>query len=366
MDLYQLLGYGQLYILAVSVVIMLVCLWLVRIIYLKYYPNMKKNKNIWSYALIGVMRMPLNLLIVSAWLYYTLEYTLLFTYKAIPRYLVELNFAEVKNVLFVLWIVWVILRYLSAVDKKILRLRSKGDLKYDVNYIHVLCKVFKLLTVILGGLSILSILSIPLYHVAAIGGVGTLAIGLAGQSMLKNVFGGFYILIDVPFKVGDWVKSPDRDVEGIVEFIGWRITRIRTLDKRLRYVPNSIFDSISIENVTLMTHRRINEVIGLRYADADKLHLIIPEIEMVLKTYSEIDQQQQTYVRFVEFAGSSLNILVYGFSKTLTRKDFLKFKQDLYFKMIEIVHKHGADFAFPTTTIDFAEQLDVKGLPIKS
>ena len=102
------------------------------------------------------------------------------------------------------------------------------------------------------------------------GGVGGLIVGLAAKDLLSNFFGGMMIYFDRPFKVGDWIRSPDRQIEGTVERIGWRMTIIRTFDKRPLYVPNSVFSSIVVENPSRMLNRRINETFGLRYQDADK------------------------------------------------------------------------------------------------
>ncbi len=91
------------------------------------------------------------------------------------------------------------------------------------------------------------------------------------------------IYFDRPFKVGDWIRSPDRQIEGTVERIGWRMTSIRTFDKRPLYVPNSVFSNIVVENPSRMLNRRIFETIGLRYDDADKVPVIIDEVREMLK-----------------------------------------------------------------------------------
>jgi MscS family membrane protein len=103
--------------------------------------------------------------------------------------------------------------------------------------------------------------------VLAFGGIGGIAVGFAAKDLLANFFGGLMIYLDRPFSVGDWIRSPDRSIEGTVEKIGWRLTSIRTFDKRPLYIPNSMFANISVENPSRMTHRRIYETIGVRYED---------------------------------------------------------------------------------------------------
>src|SRR5262249_10650004 len=141
---------------------------------------------------------------------------------------------------------------------------------------------------------------------------------------LANFFGGLMIHFDRPFNLRDEIRSPDRNIEGIVEYIGWRLCQIRTPDKRVLYIPNSVFSTISIENVSRMLNRRINTAIGLRYEDANKLPNIISEVKTMLQRHPEIDQSNKILVNFNQFAPSSLNFQVIAFTKTT---DFFKFQE---------------------------------------
>lgn len=185
----------------------------------------------------------------------------------------------------------------------------------------------------------------------AFGGLGGIAIGLAGQNILSNFFSGVMLYFDRPFNIGDWVRSPDRKIEGVVAEIGWRITKIITFDNRPLYVPNSLLTSISVENPSRMTNRRISTTLGLRYEDADKLGVIVDDIRTMLRQNDKIDQTQDLLVYFSAFADSSLNIMVYCFTKTTAWAPWLEAQQEVYLKLIEIVHGHGADFAFPSQTL---------------
>lgn len=185
----------------------------------------------------------------------------------------------------------------------------------------------------------------------AFGGIGGIAIGMAGKDILSNFFSGVMLYFDRPFNIGDWVSSPDRQIEGTVVEVGWRLTKIMTFDHRPLYVPNAAFSSISVENPGRMTNRRIKTEIGLRYEDADKIGVIVNDIRTMLEQDIKIDQNQTLLVYFNEFADSSLNIMIYCFTKTTKWAEWLAAQQDVYLKMIEIVHKHGADFAFPSQTI---------------
>ena len=106
--------------------------------------------------------------------------------------------------------------------------------------------------------------------------------GFAAKDLLANFFGGMMIYMDRPFSVGEWIRSPDKEIEGTVEDIGWRLTRIRTFDKRPLYIPNSVFANISVENPSRMTSRRIYETVGIRYDDIDKMDLIVAQVKGML------------------------------------------------------------------------------------
>ena len=159
------------------------------------------------------------------------------------------------------------------------------------------------------------------------------------------------LYFDRPFNIGDWVSSPDRNIEGTVVEIGWRITKIITFDHRPLYIPNSVFSSISVENPGRMTNRRIKTEIGLRYEDADKIGAIVDEIRTMLKQDENIDTGQTLLVYFDAFADSSLNIMVYCFTKTTVWAEWLAAQQAVYLKIIDIVKRHNADFAFPSQTL---------------
>ncbi|HCH50556.1 MAG TPA: mechanosensitive ion channel family protein [Proteus sp.] len=183
------------------------------------------------------------------------------------------------------------------------------------------------------------------------GGLGGIAIGMASKDVMSNLFSGVMLYFDRPFNIGDWVRSPDRNIEGTVVEIGWRITKIITFDHRPLYIPNSVFSSISVENPGRMTNRRIETEIGLRYEDSDKIGVIVEDIRNMLMQNEKIDTQQTILVYFNQFADSSLNIMVYCFTKTTVWGEWLAAQQEVYLKMIDIVHKHGADFAFPSQTV---------------
>ena len=192
----------------------------------------------------------------------------------------------------------------------------------------------------------------------AFGGIGGLAVGFAAKDLLANFFGGLMIYLDRPFAVGDWVRSPDREIEGTVEDIGWRLTRIRTFDKRPLYIPNSIFNNISVENPSRMTNRRIYETLGIRYDDIKVMGDIVKDVKGMLRNHAEIDATQTLIVNFNSFSDSSIDFFVYTFTKTTNWVRFHEIKQDVLLAIAEIIDQHGAEAAFPTSTVHLLDDTD--------
>ena len=187
--------------------------------------------------------------------------------------------------------------------------------------------------------------------VLAFGGVGGIAVGFAAKDLLANFFGGLMIYLDRPFSVGDWVRSPDKEIEGTVEDIGWRQTRIRTFSKRPIYVPNSIFMNIVVENPSRMSHRRIFETIGVRYNDINQISAIVNDVKAMLKNHSEIDQKQTMIVNLNQFNESSVDFFVYTFTNTTNWIKYHEVKQDVLLKISDIIESHNSSIAYPTRVL---------------
>ncbi len=191
----------------------------------------------------------------------------------------------------------------------------------------------------------------------AFGGIGGIAVGFAAKDLLANFFGGLMIYLDRPFSVGDWVRSPDKEIEGTVEDVGWRLTRIRTFDKRPLYIPNSAFASISVENPSRMSNRRIYETVGIRYADIKSMAAIVEQVTIMLREHPEIDTQQTMIVNFNKFSESSLDFFIYTFTKTTDWIKYHGIKQDVLLRLATIIEANQAEIAFPTSTLHIEKQI---------
>ena len=255
---------------------------------------------------------------------------------------------------------WFLIRLIREGEEAIIAKYQDTGEAYDRTTMDAVAKLLRLTVTVIATLVLLQTLGVSVAGVLAFGGIGGLAIGFAAKDLLANFFGGLMLYLDRPFAVGDWVRSPDREIEGDVEHIGWRLTRIRTFDKRPLYVPNALFTTIAVENPSRMLNRRIYETIGIRYDDANKMEPIVHAVEQMLRSHPEIDTSRILMVNFNAFAPSSLDFFVYTFTKTTDWAHYHQVKQDVLLKILEIIESHGAQAAFPTSTIHVPEGLAVQ------
>lgn len=179
-------------------------------------------------------------------------------------------------------------------------------------------------------------------------GIGGLAIALAAQESLANLLGSFTIFLDKPFTVGDIIDF--NGITGTVEKVGFRSTRIRTLDKSYVTVPNKSLVGAPLNNITESTHRRARFFIGVLYSTPpETLKTIMEEIRQVLLHHENTNDEP--LVRFFEYGDSSLNVLVTYLVNTNDYNEYCKVREEINFKIYEIVLRNGSDFAFPTRTV---------------
>lgn len=320
-------------------------------------PRLARSNRVWDHSLLKALDRPLTLFI---WVI-ALSIVLPLVFHRIGIFKVDAEVLNrIRSIAIVLTLFWTAMRYIKLAEIRYETKISVGQKKRDKTTVRALAQLFRISVIIITSLIILQSLHVNVTSLLAFGGVGGIAIGFAAKDTIANFLGGLMIYWDRPFSEGDWIRSPDRDIEGTVENIGWRLTRIRTLDKRPLYVPNGLFSTISIENPSRMTHRRIKTTIGIRYEDVSKLKSILRDTEQMLRHHEGIDTDQTTLVNFTEFADSSLNFLVYGFTKAIDSSQFYQVQQDVLLKIIEIITQHGAECAFPSRSLYFPQTLPVQ------
>ncbi|HKK55490.1 mechanosensitive ion channel family protein [Marinobacter sp.] len=308
----------------------------------------QRTGNLWDDALLHAARKPIVAFVWLQGVYWAAEVAHRFSQAEIFK----VN-DTVLQLGFVWILVWTILRLIKE-GEGILSSPTKMTTPMDYTTVTAVSKLARAVVIITAALIAMQSLGYSISGALAFGGVGGIAVGFAAKDLLANFFGGFIIHLDRPFKVGDWVRSPDRNIEGTVEHIGWRLTTVRTFDKRPLYVPNSVFTTIAVENPSRMFNRRIYENIGIRYADVSQMATIVADIKDMLENHEEIDANQTLIVNFETFSASSLDIMVYTFTKTINWVNFHEVKQDVLLKISQIIEDHGAEVAFPTRTLHLA------------
>jgi MscS family membrane protein len=258
---------------------------------------------------------------------------------------------DLRDVALITCAAWFVLRFIGQVGRNIIAARTTREIEVDHTTIDALVKLARLVTLVVVTLMIVQTLGFQVGGLLALGGVGGIAVGFAAKDILANFFGGLTIYLDRPFSVGEWIRSPDKSIEGTVEYISWRHTRVRAFNKNPIYVPNSVFTSIVVENPSRMSHRRIKETIGLRYDDFDVVAPIVADIKAMLQDHPDIDETQTLIVNFNQFGASSLDLLIYTFTKTTVWITYHEVKQDVLLQIGQIIAKHGAEIAFPTQTL---------------
>jgi MscS family membrane protein len=266
-----------------------------------------------------------------------------------------------RNVGVILTLMWFAVRFTRGYEQRYIDVRTQRGEEVDLTLVQGVGKLLRAAIFVTTALIILQTMGINIAGLLAFGGVGGIAVGLAARDLLANVFGGLTIYTDRPFAVGDWIRSPDREIEGTVEEIGWRRTVIRTFDKRLLYVPNAVFSTISVENPSRMTHRRIKETIGVRYDDVARVPAILEDVRKYLDENPEIDQSQTLMVNLNEFGASSVNFFIYTFTRTTVWTEYHVVKEKVMLAISDIVERHGAEIAFPTTTIHVPDSIHLAG-----
>tara|TARA_R110001592_G_scaffold138511_6_gene357817 strand:- start:31022 stop:32164 length:1143 start_codon:yes stop_codon:yes gene_type:complete len=328
---------------------------LVGLIFTQIERQFNKTNNLWDDTVLHAARGPVMLaiwLLGISWLAYSIqrqhgsEISSLFFY------------AQRTTVIFCLS--WFLIRFITGVEQIVIS-EEKMKEPMDETTVFAVGKLLKATCVVIAVLVVLQSTGYSISGVLAFGGVGGLAVGFAAKDLLANFFGGLMVYLDRPFKVGDWIRSPDKDIEGTVVKVGWRLTTITTFDKRPLYVPNSFFTTISVQNPSRMSHRRIFETMGVRYCDANQLPAIIEQVKAMLMDHPEIDNTQTMIVNFTSFGQSSLDFFIYTFTKTVDWIKYQEVKQDVLLKVLGIIDAQEAEVAFPTSTLHFADALRLSG-----
>lgn len=250
---------------------------------------------------------------------------------------------------FALLFIWFGMRLIDKLSDLWMEKAKLTETKLDEQFIPVVRSSSKVFFVIIGAVLFLQNLGYSVTSLIAGLGLGGAAVALASKDTLSNLFGSLVIFIDRPFHIGDWIEMGE--VEGTVEEVGLRTTRIRTFANSLVTMPNSLLTTTAINNWSRMKKRRIKTSIGLTYdSPPEKMEQAVEMIRDIIRNDPKI-KDDFFLVNFDNFGPYSLDILIYCFTVTTNWAEFLQAKQELYVKIMKGIHELGLKFAFPTQSL---------------
>lgn len=308
-------------------------------------PLTEKTATEYDDQLVNGLKKPLELLVLTAGLFVAFSILQLPTE---PYNLKQLTNSALK-VLVTFCGGWALFNMIDLLDSWLEHWAKETESVLDKQLLPFVRKTLKTFIVVMALIMVIQNLGYSISGLLASLGIGGLAVALASRDALSNIFGSMMIILDRPFKIGDWVKAGD--MEGTIEEIGFRSTRIRTFTKSLITVPNNLIANLPIDNFSRMPQRRIKLTIGVTYdTTSAQMTAAVEQIRTLLRTHPAIDQEF-FLVNFTDFGSSSLDIMVYCFTTTTDWGEYLDARQSLSLQIMEILERMGLAIAFPSRTI---------------
>ncbi|HKI51773.1 MAG TPA: mechanosensitive ion channel family protein [Geothermobacteraceae bacterium] len=308
-------------------------------------PIAARTRSEYDDRMLEALRKPAELLVVIAGLFVAVQVLQL------PSEPINLKlFAHaLLKMLITFCVGWALFNLVGVLELWLSRWTGSTETTLDDQLLPFIRKSLRAFVVVMAIVMAIQNLGYSISGLLASLGIGGLAVALAAKDALSNIFGSVMILLDRPFSVGDWIKAGD--MEGTVEEIGFRSTKIRTFAKTLICVPNNVIANLPLDNFSRMPKRRIKLTIGVTYATTpEQIRTAVERIRELLRTHPAIDQEFWL-VNFTDFGASSLDIMVYCFTRTTVWEEYLDARQDLNLQIMDLLEGMGLEIAFPSRTI---------------
>lgn len=301
----------------------------------------QKTTNNVDDKLLSIIEAPLRMSIILFGFYMSKEWL------KIPKIDTFLNSIIKTSVTIIIF--WILYKSVHSFSFILGKFSSKFGKKLGEDIENFIVKTLKIFIVVVAAMSILQGWGINVSaFIASLGLVG-MAFALAAKDTAANLFGSLVIFTDRPFKIGDWIQTPQ--VEGTVEKIGIRSTRVRDFTQALTSVPNAVIANSAIINWSKMGKRRIKTRIGLTYkTTSEQMQNILKDLREMLRNHKDI-HQDTIMINFDEFESSALSIFCYFFTTTTNWAEFLAIKEDINLKIMGIIEANKANFAFPSQSL---------------
>lgn len=297
----------------------------------------KRKASIISNVLLAFVK-PLQWLFVIIGFYVAVRYYPYFNHM-------NPAFIKLMRALIIFIITMGVFNLTSSSSKIFKTINEKTNIKIDEILIPFLSRTLQFIILAISLTIILQVFDYEISGLIAGLGIGGLAISLAARDALANLFGGIVIITEKPFTINDWVTGSG--VEGTIEDISFRSTKIRTFDQALVTVPNATLANGAITNWSKMGKREISFNIRLTYSSPiESIKSTVQKIESLLKSHSEI-HQQTIFVAVNEYQENGLDIFLYFFTKTIVWGEYLKIRDEINLQILEIIEQEGAEIAIP-------------------
>lgn len=309
------------------------------------FPFAEKTETIYDDLFLAAIKKPLELLFVIGGLFIGIQVLQL---PAEPVNARHFAYALLK-LLITFDVAWAAYNLVSLVEIYLSQWVSNTESDLDDHLLPFVRKFLRVSVVVVAVLLVIQNLGFSIAGLLASLGIGGLAVALAAKDTIANIFGSFMIIVDRPFRIGDVIRYGD--IEGKVEEVGFRSTKIRTPDKTLVSVPNSVVTNVAVNNLSMITQRRVRVTLGLTYdTTPQQLRSAVERIRTLLTEHPGVDGDG-LLVHFTDFGASSLDIMVQYYTVTTVLGEHLALREELHLRTMDILEELGLSFAFPSRTV---------------
>lgn len=342
-------NYGSLIQTFGIVLFVLIFNFAIKTLLLKLCTRFGKQKKVWALSFVSALHQPLA--------YFVWFVAILCAFDIILSSLFSYHLENIHLILSVgavLAFGWFLLRWNTELIHSMMELSKNQKISLTPSKLDLIGKLTTISVIFITICLLMDVTGRNMQTLIAFGGIGGLALAFASQQVVSNFFGGLMVYITQPFTIGEWVLLPERKIEGHIEEIGWYLTLIRNFEKRPIYIPNSIFTQTVVITPSRMSHNRLHHTIGLRYRDIQVIPPIIENIKLMILKHPAIDQRLNVDVFFNNFAPSTLDIEISAYIPFMPGgvRHFFGVRQEILFKIAEIIVKEGAEIATPTNIVE--------------
>ncbi len=300
---------------------------------------LRRTRGIVGRAALKSLSLPLHVIIWVVGLAFLID--ILYEQWNLSR--VDIPTAHIRHLTIMVGAFWFIIRTKKSVEQTVREQIKDGKVSIDQTQLEMIGKLVTILTLLITSIVIMQIVGVQVQALVAIGGFGTLAVGLAGKDIFANFFSGFMLYFTRPFKVGDAITSSNKAATGTVERIGWYLTRLRGADQKPVYVPNAVFAGSVVMNSSRRTSRQMVFDFRLRSKDVGAVNKVVSELGTMLREHGAIDQVIAPKVALASLVGGAPQVSIETFSKQVNDLSFLKVKQEILLRCAEVIRKAGAE-----------------------